>query len=558
MLRELRVENYAVIDNVAVAFEGGLNLLTGETGAGKSILIDALSLLLGEKSSSEMVRHGCEKAVVSADFDLTDAAAALLEELGVDTEGTSLILRREITVNGKGRVFINNQPAAVAVLKKLAPHLAAIHAQNESLQAFDPASRLAMLDEAGGIDRSLLAAFHEKWRQIVEHIADLERGEQDKLRLADLWSYQLKEIESAAPLAGEEEKLESEKRVLANSERVLGAALGAYDSLYDGANSAATSIRNAVRQLEELSRFDTRFVEHTQTLQNARISVEDVGTTLRDYAEGIEASPERLAEIEDRLATLERLRRKYGHTIEDVLAFCDDLRGKLSEIENKDELLAELKKQQEAAAKSYLAEARRLSQLRCELARKLERAVEKQINDLAMKAKFVIEVTGSDESSHWTPAGFDNVDYLIATNPGEPLLPMEKIASGGEISRLMLALKVSLEAQRTGERRETVRTLVFDEIDAGIGGRAAEAVGQKLKALARRNQVLCITHLPQIAAFADQHYLIEKTVHGGRTTTGVRALEAAERRQEVARMLSGAAVTDASLKNADQLIRESL
>ena len=557
MLRELRVDNYAVIDRVAVEFGPGLNLLTGETGAGKSILIDAVALLLGEKASSDMVRHGAERATVSAVYECDDAAiAAILEENGIDGAGGEIILRRDISANGKGRVFINNQPATVAVLKALAPRLAVVHAQNQAILMFDPPERLALLDSAAGISLAGVSAAYAAWKAIVARIAELERGEQEKLRLVDLWKFQLKEIRDVNPSAGEELKLEAEKRVLANSERVYGAAMGAFDVLYQMEESATARLRAATRHLEELARFDESFKDALGELETARIAVEDVATTLRDYADGIDASPERLAEVEDRLAALDKLRRKYGQSLEDVLAYQEEIAGKLDEIENKDELLASLRKQLAAAAAQYLDEARALSKRRYEMARKLEKTVEAEINDLAMKAKFRIEVSGSDEEGNWTASGFDHVAYLIATNPGEPMGPIEEIASGGELSRVMLALKASVEAGRIkGKGAETQRSLIFDEIDTGIGGRAADAVGKKLKALSRGKQVLCITHLPQIASFADRHFLIEKHESGGRTRTTVRPLAPEERRSEIARMLSGAKVTEASLQNADQLLK---
>lgn len=557
VLLELRVENYAVIDNVVVEFGTGLNLLTGETGAGKSILIDALALLLGEKASTDVIRHGADKAVIAAVFDgESRELTAALEENGVDSDGGQVILRREILATGKGRVFINNQPATVAVLRQIAPHLAVVHAQNESILAFDAPSRLELLDSAAGLDRANVESAFARWRGIRERIAELERDEQDKLRLVDLWTFQLKEIDGAGLQSGEDEKLEAEKRVLANSERVYNAAMSAFDSLYEGGASAAASIRAATRQLEDLSRFDSKFTEALQQLESARITVEDIGTTLRDYADGIEASPERLAEVEDRLALLDRLRRKYGNSMDEVIAYGEELRRKLNEIENKDEVLRELKSQLAKASQAYLAAAQALSKKRYETARKLEKTVEAEINDLAMKARFKIEVSGSDEEANWTAAGFDQVAYLISANPGEPLGAIENIASGGELSRVMLALKASVEAGRVPKKSDGShqRTLVFDEIDTGIGGRAAEAVGRKLKALSRSKQVLCITHLPQIASFGDRHFLIEKREANGRTKTGVRALEGQERTEEIARMLSGAKLTDASLKNAEQML----
>jgi len=557
VLRELRVENYAVIDNVVVEFGPGLNLLTGETGAGKSILIDALALLLGEKAYSEVVRHGAEKATVAAVYESDDPAIAqVLEENGIDGAGTEIILRRDIALNGKSRVFINNQPATVSVLKALAPRLAVIHAQNQAILMFDPPERLALLDAAAGVNPSRAAEAYARWREVSRRIAELEEGEQEKLRLVDLWKFQLKEIHDANPALGEDQKLESEKRVLANSERVYGAAIGAFNLLYEVEESAIARLGAASKHLEELSRFDESFKEALSQLESARITVEDVSTTLRDFADGMDASPERLAEVEDRLAVLDKLRRKYGKSLEDVLAFEQDIAGKLNDIENKDELLTTLRNDLAVEVAGYLEEARSLSKRRYEIARKLEKVVEGEINDLAMKAKFKIEVSGSDEEVNWTASGFDNVVYLISTNPGEPMAPIEEIASGGELSRVMLALKASVEAGGSHSgRSDAHRSLVFDEIDTGIGGRAADAVGKKLKALSRNKQVLCVTHLPQIASFADRHYLIEKHESAGRSKTTVRSLMADERRREIARMLSGAKVTDASLQNADQLLK---
>jgi DNA repair protein RecN (Recombination protein N) len=558
VLLELRVENYAVIDNVIVQFSHGLNLLTGETGAGKSILIDALTLLLGDKASSDVVRHGAEKAVIAGVFEADEkAVSAVLDENGIDHDDAQLILRREIAANGKGRVFINNQPATVAVLRQLAPILGVIHAQNQTVLAFDPPARLTLLDTAAGVDHTATADAYAAWNSIRSRIAALETDEQDRLRLVDLWSFQLKEIDSANLSPAEDQRYEAEKRVLANSEKIYAAAMSAFESLYEGDHSAAASIRAATRQLEELARFDPKFQESVAALESARISVEDVGATLRDYAGGIDASPERLAEVEDRLAVLDRLRRKYGKTIDEVMAHGDELRRKLSEIENKDEVLAQLRKELAAAAEKYLTAARALSRKRYDAARKLEKTVEAEINDLAMKARFKIEVSGSDEEGNWTASGFDQVTYLISANPGEPLGPVDQIASGGELSRVMLALKASVEAGQSPKKSHgaTQRTLVFDEIDTGIGGRAAEAVGKKLKALSRTKQVLCVTHLPQIASFADHHYVIEKRESSGRTKTSIRPLDNRERTQEIARMLSGAKLTETSLKHAEQMLK---
>ncbi len=560
MLVELRLENYAVVDNLAVEFAPGLNLLTGETGAGKSILIDALALLLGNKASSDVIRSGADKATVSAVFEVESGAekmvAQILENNGIDQEDESVILRREIAIAGKGRVFVNNQPATVAVLRNLAPFLATIHAQNESLLSFDAPARLRLLDLFASTDGEATKKAFSKWGDIQARIIELERDEQDRLRMLDLWTFQAREIRDAKLGTGEDERLETEKRVLANAEKIHSAAMNAFDLLYEGEASTSASLRAAQKHIEELARYEPRFQETMATLETARISVEDVGASLRDYAGGIEASPEHLAEVEDRLAAIDRLKRKYGPRLEDVINHGVEVGRKISEMENKDEILRQLHTDLAKAAEQYLEAARVISKKRCESARKLERLVEAEINDLAMRSTFKIEVSGTDNEANWTAAGFDQVIYMIATNPGEPLRPLEQIASGGELSRIMLALKVSVESGSGRKKSAGVqRTLVFDEIDTGIGGRAAEAVGKKLKSLSRSNQVLCVTHLPQIATFADQHYVIEKKAVAGRTRTAIHVITGQERTDEVARMLSGAKLTETSRKHAEQMLK---
>jgi DNA repair protein RecN (Recombination protein N) len=561
VLSELRLENYAVIDNLAVEFAAGLNLLTGETGAGKSILIDALALLLGEKASSDVIRANSDRAVLNAVFEVDErtgkSIARILEANGIDPneEDESIILRREIAAGGKGRVFINNQPATVAVLRQLASHLATIHAQNESILSFDAAARLDLLDAFAASQLDAVGEAFSSWKTTARRIEELEHGEQDRLRLLDLWTFQKREIEDAKLHPGEDERLETEKRVLANAEKIYSAAMNAFDLLYEGGASTSSSLRTAQKHIEELSRYEPKFQEALAAIETARISVEDVGATLRDYAGGIQASPEHLAEVEDRLAALDRLKRKYGPSLENVIHHGDEVSRKLSEMENKDEILAQLRRELAQAADEYLKSARGISKKRYEAARKLEKLVEAEINDLAMKSNFHIEVSGTDEEGNWTPSGFDHVVYLISTNPGEPLRQLEHIASGGELSRVMLALKASVEAGQGKKKTGAQRTLVFDEIDTGIGGRAAEAVGKKLKTLSRANQVLCVTHLPQIATFADHHYLIEKKTSAERTRTSVRLITGEERTEEVARMLSGAKLTETSRKHAEQMLK---
>jgi DNA repair protein RecN (Recombination protein N) len=572
VLVELRLENYAVIDNLAVEFGHGLNLLTGETGAGKSILIDALALLLGDKASTEVIRAGAERAVVSAVFEVEGSAlrsiGKILESNGLDqneSDDGSIILRREIASGGKGRVFVNNQAATVTVLRLLAPHLAIIHAQNESILAFDGPARLALLDKFAGSELEPVESAFSVWKEVRSRIDELERGEQDRLRLVDLWIFQKREIEDARLETGEDDRLETEKRVLANAEKIHNAAMNAFDLLYEGTGSTASSLRAAQKQIDELAHYEPKFQEALALLESARISVEDVGATVRDYAGGIHASPEHLAQVEDRLALLDRLKRKYGPTLDDVIQFGAEVARKLSEIENKDEILRQLRAGMAQAEKAYLAAALELSKKRTGAARKLERLVELEVTDLAMKATFRIGVTTLEDQANWTASGVDQIVYLIATNTGDPLRPLEHIASGGELSRVMLALKASVDSTPTSraaarmpssaKARTAPRTMVFDEIDTGIGGRAAEAVGKKLKAFSRANQVLCVTHLPQIATFGDHHFVIEKKESGGRARTSIREVAGEDRTEEVARMLSGAKLTETSRKHAEQMIK---
>jgi DNA repair protein RecN (Recombination protein N) len=562
MLLELRAENYAVIDDAAAALGPGLNLLTGETGAGKSILVDALALLLGGKASSEVVRHGAEKAVVSCVFEATREAERILEAHGIDAGDGEILLRREIAISGKGRVFVNNQPATAAVLKLLAPELALIHAQSETLAGFDPIQQRLLLDRFAGISVEKIAAAYAAWRQCADRLRSLESDEQERLRMADLWRFQSREIESALLRDGEDGQLETEKRVLNNAEKLYAASMSAYEQLYEGSNAAEASLRAAERHLEELARYEPRFGDAAHQLASARATVEDVAETVRDFGSGIQGSPERLAEIEDRLALLDRLRRKYGASVGEVIVYGQEVAAKLNEIENRDLVLADLRKQLAQTAAEYRREAEMLTASRRLAAKKLADMAERHINDLAMKVRFAVDVNAQREEAQWTAHGWDSIACQIATNPGEPLKPLDQIASGGEMSRVLLALKVSVEegAARAGKGKRRVllpRTLVFDEIDIGIGGRAAEAVGRKLKALGQSQQVLCVTHLPQIAAFATEHFVVAKREEKGRIHTTVRRLNPAERVDEVARMLSGSKRSETSVRHAEQMLAEA-
>src|ERR1039457_3664868 len=387
MLVELRAENYAVIDHAIAVFGPGLNLLTGETGAGKSILVDALALLMGGKASQEVVRHGAEKAVVACVFESTAGAETVLEENGIDAESNEIILRREILSTGKGRVFVNNQPATVAVLRQLAPELALVHAQTETLSSFDQTQQRILLDRFAGVSTDAIAKACATWQDARTKLEELLHGEQDRLRMVDLWNYQHKEIEAAHLTPGEDDALETEKRVLANSEKLYAAAMSAFDQLYEGGASAESALRAAGRNIEELARYDSRFNEAVQQIESARATVGDVSSALRDYAEGINASPERLAEIEDRLALLDRLKRKYGKTIADVIALGEEVGLKLAEVEDRDEILKSLRKAVDESAKKYRSVAAALTSDRKTAAAKLAKLAETQINSLAMKVR---------------------------------------------------------------------------------------------------------------------------------------------------------------------------
>lgn len=568
MLLELRVENYAVIDHAVASFRSGLNLLSGETGAGKSILVDALALLLGEKASSQIVRQGADRAVVGCVFDSTPSAEQVLQANGIDGDQDQIILRREIQQAGKSRIFINNQPATAALLRLLAPELALIHSQGETLGSFDHAQQLHLLDRFGALDCGAAAAAFNRWREVSEELNAIQNEERDQARQAEFWKFAVDEIEKTRIVSAddgrmEDEVLASERLILANAEKLYASAMGAYELLYEGPQSAEGALSGAQHHLEELSQFDEKLRDALEQLRSARATINDISSTMRDYASAIQSSPERLAEIEDRMALLDRLKRKYGPGLAEVEAFRADAAQKLLHLENRDEMIRRLTGEIEQAAESYRAAASSLTEKRRSAAESLGKRVAAQLSDLALSARFSVTVTERKSEEHWTSHGWDTVEYRISTNPGEPLQPLTEIASGGEMSRVMLALKVSVEegaghmANGGGKSTALPRTLIFDEIDIGIGGRAAEAVGRKLKALARSQQVLCVTHLPQIAAFADQHLLVEKHASHGRTQTSVRQLSDEGRTEEIARMISGARVTETSLRHAAQMLRSS-
>jgi DNA repair protein RecN (Recombination protein N) len=556
MLLELVVENYAVVERLRVHFHSGLNLLTGETGSGKSIVVDALGLLLGSRASADMIRTGEARARVAGIFDVRDPAAVrkLLEPAGLDIEDGELLIEREILASGKSRAFVGSRPVSAALLKDLAPHLADIHGQHDQQLLFSTDAQRDMLDTFGG-HRELLdhaAAIFHQWRQTEVELAELESSEQQKLRLLDLWSFQRKEIEGAALHEDEESALENERRVLQNVQRLQEAAETAWAAVYDSPESALSLTRIAAKRIEELCRIDSSLDMLREQIKAADLSLQEVSYGLRDYIGGLEANPGRLEEVETRLADIDKLKRKYGQSIPEILAFLEDVRRQIESVENAGERIEELRNLQKRLAAAYEKAAADLTSRRSTAARKLEKRVETELAELAMeRTVFRIQIAPAEWSSH----GADRVEFLVSPNQGEEPRPLEKVASGGEISRIALALKTCLASPKHAAEW---RTLVFDEVDAGVGGSAAEGVGRRLKKLSAANQVLCVTHLAQIASFADHHYRVEKLASNGRTAASIEELDGDGRTREVGRMLSGQTLTPEALKHAEQLIKMSV
>jgi len=547
------VENYAVVERVRVKFHKGLNLLTGETGSGKSIVVDALGLVLGGRASADMVRSDTVRARVSAIFEAPQnpASRALLEEAGIPVEDGELLIEREVSAEGKSRAFAGNRPVTVAWLRGLAPYLGDIHGQHEQQQLFSPAAQLELLDESAGLEekRGLVSELFAAWKKVRGELEDLNRSEQEKLRLADMWAFQRKEIEAAGLKPGEDPQLEKERLVLKNVGKLQEHASGAYLALYDSPESVATQIRIALKKLEDLCRIDGSLQPAAETIRSAMIGVDEASDSVRHYLDRLEADPNRLEDVESRLALIDKLKRKYGNTLDEVLAFLDRVREQLEAVETAGERKAQLEREAAQASDAYRDAAAALTKLRQAAAEKLARKVETELDSLALEnAVFRIEI----QPATWSELGADRVEFLISANVGEEPRSLDKVASGGELSRIALALKTS-----AGARGKTAveRTLVFDEIDSGIGGGVAEAVGRRLKKLSGSSQVLCVTHLAQVAGFADHHYFVEKREVKGRTVAEIEELTGEERTREIGRMLSGQRVTPEALKHAEQLIR---
>ncbi len=558
MLKLLRINNIALIPTLELELGEGLTLLTGETGAGKSILIDALGLGLGDRASPDLIRSGEERATVEAVFEAR-GAGALLDERGLPTDGDEIVLRRELQANGKGKATVNGALVPVSLLRELAPHLSVVHGQHEPQGLLDPASHLTLVDHFAGEEGARPIA--ELYRDLRAADAALERLRGDRRegeRRREMLEFQAAEIEEAALVAGEDEALRAEKARHANASRLASLSGEAFALLFDDETAALTQLGQVFKRVEELAAIDPEFRPFLEAKADCLPPLEDLARWLRDYRERLEVSPGRLDEIEARLALVERLKKKYGASVEEVIAFGARCREDLGGGASPEEQERKLVERRERAAAAYLERARALSKRRRAVARDLVKRVQAELAELAMeKTRFEVLFTPADpeaalDPSAWTEQGLERAEFLLSPNPGEELRPLARIASGGELSRIMLALKSVVRSDVPG------LTLVFDEVDAGIGGRVAEVVGRKLKALADKQQVLCVTHLPQIAAFADRHLAVRKQVARGRTQTDVDALSETDRVEEVARMLGGETVTQAARVHAREMLKQSL
>jgi len=558
MLKLLKISNIALVTTAELELGSGLTLLTGETGAGKSILVDALGLVLGARASADLIRSGSDRAVVEAVVESEHARDAL-ERLGLPADEDEIIVRREVHASGKGRATVNGALVPASVLRELAPHLAVIHGQHEPQGLLDPETHLDVVDQHAGIDRAVVAEAHARLRQIEAELDALRRDRRESERRREMLEYQAAEIDRAGLRGGEEDELRAERAVQANAGKLAALSSEAYALLYEDDGAALARLRQAYRKIEELSGIDRRFQAHLEGREAVVAQLDELALFLRDYQEGLQVIPGRLDEIEARLAVIERLKRKYGATEEEVLAFGERCRGELQRLASPEETQRGLEQERATVAARYLERATVLSRKRRAAAKDLEKKVEAELALLAMeKTRFRIrfdpDIPSGDgtDTSGWTERGLENAEFLLSPNPGEELRPLARIASGGELSRMLLALKSVATLDAAGQ------TLVFDEVDAGIGGRVAEVVGRKLRAMAERHQVVCVTHLPQIASLADTHYVVRKRVERGRTLTELERVEDGDRVEEVARMLGGETVTDTARQHAREMVKQGL
>lgn len=543
MIRYLAIRNLAVIESVAVDFEPSFNILTGETGAGKSILVEAVGLLLGGRATQDLLRTGEELATVEAIFE--------------DEHGHEIVVRREITSQGRSRAFINGALATAGALKDLATRLVELHGQHEHQQLLDPAQHLLVLDQWAGVEeaRDGVAGAFARVSNARRQIDRLRMDDRERAARLELVEFQLNELTRAALVAGEDETLASDRQILRSADRIERLCREGYAELYDAEHAVLASLDHVWKRVGELASLDSRFTPYMDARGDIKAQLEDLAVTLRDFAEGIDASPARLQEVEDRLALLERLKRKHGPTLDDAIARRDALAAEHAALIGGSSSLADLERELADASSVYLVRSRDLSARRQKGAVELGRALESELALLAMeRARFEVRVDTDDGESRWTEWGIDTVEFFLSANLGEEPRPLARIVSGGELSRVMLALKTLAAARH---QAGGARTLIFDEVDAGIGGRVATVVGRKLASLGDRFQVLCITHLPQIAAAGRTHFLIEKQVRGRRTVTTVARLDHDARVEELARMMGGANAGEQARAGALELLESA-
>ncbi len=561
MLKELNIKNFAIIDQLRVEFRPGLNVFTGETGAGKSIVVDALNLALGERANADLIRTGCQEAVVEAAFELNHAGtkevALLLAEQGIEVNpDEDLIVRRVLSSSGKNKVYINGSLANLTTLSALGTNLADIHGQHEHQSLLSLDRQLDMLDAFGGLDslREGFAGAYGRLQGVRKELAELETGERDRAQREDMLRFQKNEIEAAMLKPAEDADLTGEQHVLANSEKLAGLAAMVDETLYAADNSVLANLKKAVNGLKEIAEIDARLAGAAQLCESGRAQIEEAAREMSSYRESVEFDPKRLEQIGDRLDVIQKLKKKYGGTIEEILEFGAKAAAELGRMERSTEEIERLKSEIQAIKFGLTDKAAELTKKRGASAKDLEKKIEAELGHLGMKkTTFSVKITqesGGDtlDGRKLGPRGGDRVEFLISPNPGEEPKPLAKIASGGELSRIMLALKTILV------EGDEIPTLVFDEVDAGIGGAVAEEVGKKLKRIAAKHQVFCITHLAQIASMAASHYGVAKSVKKDRTSTEVRLLDAKERVDEIARMLGGKTITDATIKHAEEMI----
>ena len=565
MLRLLRIRNLAVIEAVEVEFESGFNVLTGETGAGKSILVEAVGLLLGGRASADLVRTGESQATIEALFESGPSASlGAGPSASLGTGAQEIVVRRELSSQGRSRSFINGALATAGALRDLSARLVELHGQHEHQALLDPQTHLPLLDTYAGLDQPVRLVA-DAWVSVRTLREQLERSRMDgreKAARLDLIAFQLGEIEKAAPAAHEDDTLAATRQVLASAERVQRLCEESYAALYESDGAALAALGGVWKRVGELAGIDPRFVPYVEAREGIKGQLEDLAFFLRSYADGVDASPGRLQEVEDRLALLERLKRKYGPTLDDVIERGRTLGRERDLLTGASGRAEDLEASLGTATGTFLAAARDLSRRRRDAAGRFARTLEELVAELAMaRTRFEVRFNERElDPAGWSERGVDQAEFFLSPNPGEDLRPLARIVSGGELSRVMLALKTLAVGQLNGVRPHLIggeKTLIFDEVDAGIGGRVADVVGSRLQSLGGRFQVLCITHLPQIAARASTHFRIEKVVRGGRTVTSVEPLSPDARVDEISRMIGGAVVTEPVRSTARELLAKA-